>query len=80
MPAAPAVLVDTGAWAHPDVMIELREVRLGASAENPAAWQAAIAKARPALATDPDVQLQVGDMLISMGDPIDGLAWQLSLG
>ena len=23
--AAPAVLVDTGAWAHPDVMIKLRE-------------------------------------------------------
>jgi hypothetical protein len=67
-------LLDTAPWAHPDVMGELRSAY---GKDDAAAWRAAIARALPVLATDQDVQLQVGDMLTSVGDPIDGLAWQL---
>ena len=45
--------------------------------EDAASVRAAIAKARPVLGVDQDVQLLVGDLLISRGDPVDGLAWQL---
>jgi len=70
-PMAPAVIETT--WAHPEVMLELRSVKL----EDPVATRAALAHALPVLGTDQDVQLQVGDLLTSVGDPVDGLAWQL---
>ena len=70
---APPVVETT--WAHPEVMLALRAVYM--ERHDPSVWRAAIAKALPVLATDQDVQLQVGDLLTSMGDPIDGLAWEL---
>jgi hypothetical protein len=72
-PSAPTALVVTDTWAHPEVMHELRSVKR----EDPVAVRAAIARAHPVLGTDQDVQLQVGDLLTSVGDPVDGLAWLL---
>ena len=74
-PAQPAPQVqvrDADPWPN-----TLRGVQSGVTADKPAAWRAALAEVLPVLATDRDVQLLVGDMLISKGDPVDGLAWEL---
>lgn len=62
----------TDPWPNTEIVNQLRDVDA-----NAASVRAAIANALPVLGTDQDVQLLVGDMLISHGDPIDGLAWQL---
>jgi len=59
---------------NPEVMNQLRDAY---NAESPEVWRAAIANALPVLATDQDAQFLVGDLLISRGDIVDGLAWQL---
>jgi hypothetical protein len=51
----------------------MHELRVAVMSEDPAVWRSAIAQALPVLATDQDVQIQVGSMLTG----IDGLAWQL---
>ena len=69
-PAAPAI--DSGPWPNTEIVNQLRDVDSTA-----ASHRAAITKALPVLATDQDVQLLVGGMLIGHGDLIDGLAWKL---
>ena len=78
-PVAPAqpVAPTQSAWPNTEVVNKLRGVQSGVTADKPAAWRAAIAEALPVLATDQDVQLLVGDLLSSAGDPVDGLAWEL---
>ena len=65
-------VIDPGPWPNTEVVNQLRDVDA-----NAASVRAAIAKALPVLATDQDVQLLVGGLLIGHGDLIDGLAWQL---
>jgi hypothetical protein len=75
-PTAPQVInavFDTGdPWPNTEVVNQLRDVD-----SNAASVRAAIAKALPVLATDQDVQLLVGGLLVSHGDLVDGLAWKL---
>ena len=72
-PQAPQVQMrDTDPWPNTEIVNALRDVDSTA-----ASHRAAIAQALPVLATDQDVQLLVGGLLIGHGDPIDGLAWEL---
>jgi hypothetical protein len=73
-PEAPTELkvIDAGPWPNTEVVNQLRDVDSTA-----ASVRAAIAKARPVLGHDQDVQLLVGDLLIGHGDIVDGLAWLL---
>lgn len=65
---------ETAPWAHPQVMHTLR---VAVMSQDATVWHKALAQAQPVLATDRDVQLQVGWMLTGRGDPLDGLAWHL---
>lgn len=63
--------VDTTPWAHPAEMHELRSLSMDED------WTPAIKRATKVIAYDQDVQIEVGNLLISRGDPVDGLAWLL---
>ena len=65
-------VIDPDPWPNTEVVNQLRDVD-----SNAASHRAAIAKALPVLATDQNVQLLVGGILIGHGDLTDGLAWTL---
>jgi hypothetical protein len=59
-------------WPNTEIVNQLRDVD-----SNAASVRAAITKALPELATNQDVQLLIGSLLVSHGDLVDGLAWKL---